>query len=135
MKITSICTVILAATLGLFSPGRVCGGTTTYTYDRAGRLLLADYGGNQTASFAYDNAGNLLFSSAAAPGLFFDLTPTGQLILSWPALPGQFSLQNATVLGAGAAWSAVSVTPVRVGDLMVATIPIGPVNLFYRLAK
>jgi len=34
--------------------------TVTYTYDAAGRLVLAGYGGGKTTAYTYDNAGNLL---------------------------------------------------------------------------
>ena len=34
--------------------------TVTYTYDDAGRLIQADYGGGAVLDYAYDAAGNLL---------------------------------------------------------------------------
>ena len=33
---------------------------TTYSYDSAGRLIKADYGGGASIAYTYDNAGNLL---------------------------------------------------------------------------
>jgi len=32
----------------------------SYSYDEAGRLIKADYGGETAVQYAYDNAGNLL---------------------------------------------------------------------------
>ncbi|MBI3988445.1 MAG: RHS repeat protein [candidate division NC10 bacterium] len=35
-------------------------GTTTYTYDEAGRLIRAGYGDGRVITYTYDAAGNLL---------------------------------------------------------------------------
>ncbi|HIJ60230.1 MAG TPA: RHS repeat protein [Nitrospirae bacterium] len=35
------------------------GGNITYTYDNAGRLIKADYGGGKSITYEYDNAGNM----------------------------------------------------------------------------
>jgi len=39
-----------------------------YSYDAAGRLILADYGGGKTISYSYDKAGNLLNRTVTAGG-------------------------------------------------------------------
>lgn len=44
-------------------------GTVNYTYDNAGRLIKADYGGGKSIDFTYDNAGNLLTRIVATPPL------------------------------------------------------------------
>lgn len=38
----------------------VSAGAITYTYDNAGRLVKADYGGGKSITYTYDNNGNLL---------------------------------------------------------------------------
>jgi len=38
----------------------------TYTYDEAGRLTRADYGGGKRIAYTYDNAGNMLRREALA---------------------------------------------------------------------
>ena len=46
--------------LCLCSAPYVTAGTVTYTYDKAGRLIKADYGQGKTIEYTYDQAGNLL---------------------------------------------------------------------------
>jgi hypothetical protein len=112
------------------------GGTIQYTYDRAGRLLLADYGNDRTASYAYDRAGNLLAAGAPTPGLAFGPGAGGGLTLSWPATPAGFGLQSAPALDGGLSWNALSVTPTQVDNLLSVTIPLNQgASQFYRLAK
>lgn len=41
--------------------------TITYGYDPAGRLVTADYGGEDPVNWSYDPAGNLLSRSAGIP--------------------------------------------------------------------
>ena len=110
-------------------------GTISYTYDPAGRLVSADYGGNRTTSYAYDNAGNLLQSFQPTPGLSIIGRIGNQLTLAWPASPGGFVLQRATSLGPGAQWTDAGLTPSLVGDLYVATVQIGTQAAYYRLRK
>ena len=43
------------------------GGTINYEYDRAGRLIAADYAGGNRLSYTYDNAGNLLGRTGKTP--------------------------------------------------------------------
>ena len=57
-KITVLLAMVMI--LSLFVSGFVFAGTITYTYDNAGRLTGADYGGGKTIAFTYDNNGNLL---------------------------------------------------------------------------
>jgi YD repeat-containing protein len=49
--------------------------TVVYTYDAAGRLVLADYGGGKTIGYSYDAAGNLLQRCT----LTVDFSPDGQV--------------------------------------------------------
>ncbi len=107
--------------------------TIHFTYDPAGRLVLADYGSNRTASYAYDNAGNLLLSSAPSPGIIIASLTNGQLTLLWSALPAGFTLQSATVLGSDANWADTGLKPVAAGGLLSVTVPVGPGATFYRL--
>lgn len=51
--------VIVFLTFLLFPIPPVFAGTITYTYDNAGRLIRADYGGGKVIEYFYDNAGNL----------------------------------------------------------------------------
>ena len=46
-------------------------GTITYTYDNAGRLIKADYGGGKTIGYSYDNAGNLLMMEILTGTVFY----------------------------------------------------------------
>lgn len=59
-------------------------GAVTYTYDAAGRLIKADYGGN-TVIYTYDASGNLLRRQSQVSGV-----PTLTLALNQPAFrPGE----------------------------------------------
>ena len=107
--------------------------TISYTYDPAGRLVSADYGGNRTTSYAYDNAGNLLQSSQPTPGITILDVSANQLTLTWPASPTGFILQRAASLGPGNQWTDAGLTPSLVGNLYVATIQIGAQSTYYRL--
>jgi YD repeat-containing protein len=44
----------------LFFGLAVLADPVKYSYDDAGRLILADYGNGNTIAYTYDNAGNLL---------------------------------------------------------------------------
>ena len=127
--------LLLLCGLVVATPFTVQCGTIQYTYDRAGRLILADYGSDRTESFAYDNAGNTVASSSPGPGMSLAVVSGGKITFSWPTLPASFSLQSTPTLDVGVSWSAVPVVPVQVGSLWTATVPIGSGNLFYRLAK
>lgn len=50
------------ARLAVFALGMatVAASTPSFTYDDAGRLLTADYGGGRRITYSYDNNGNLL---------------------------------------------------------------------------
>jgi YD repeat-containing protein len=111
------------------------GGGVTFTYDSAGRLLLANFGAGHSASYAYDNAGNLLLSSAPAPGIIIGPLVAGQLTLSWPALPSGFVLQKSATLGPTASWSTVTARTNQVGNLITVIIAVGPESDFYRLQQ
>jgi hypothetical protein len=111
------------------------GSNVALTYDPAGRLVSAEYGTNRTASYAYDNAGNLLLSSAPAPAIIVGPIASGQVTLSWPASPSGFTLQQATVLGPSPNWADAGVTQSQSGNFVIATVPVGPGTVFYRLKK
>jgi hypothetical protein len=66
--------LLLVVALPLLSPAPVTadGPTVTYTYDDAGRLVEADYGGVQIV-YDYDNAGNLLTRKVEFEKLYLPL--------------------------------------------------------------
>ena len=114
---------------------RISAGGIGYTYDQAGRLIVADYGTNRTISYAYDNAGNLILSSQPAPGLLVSRPSASQINLFWPIAPGGFLLYSSGSLGAGAQWNTSGAIQFQIGDLNVVTQALGPANTFYRLQK
>ena len=109
------------------------GGSVNYSYDSAGRLILADYGSHHTTSYVYDPSGNLLLASAPAPAIVVGSLAGGQLTLSWPAQPSGFVLQTASALGPGTSWSTVPTTPTQTGNLLTVNITVGSTTAFYRL--
>ena len=66
--------LLLAVALSSLSltPVVADGPTVTYTYDDAGRLIEADYGGVQIV-YDYDNAGNLLTRKVEFENLYLPL--------------------------------------------------------------
>ena len=110
-------------------------GVVSYTYDPAGRLVSADYGGGKSTSYAYDNAGNLIVSSQPSPGLLVSRPSASQIALFWPVAPGGFLLYSSGSLGAGAQWNLSGAVQFQIGDLNVVTQALGPANTFYRLQK
>ena len=52
--------VVFAVFLLLCAIPDAFAGTITYTFDNAGRLIKADYGGGKTIQYTYDNAGKIL---------------------------------------------------------------------------
>jgi len=52
--------VVLICTVLLLSGNTVTAAMIQYTYDNAGRLVKAEYGGGKTISYTYDPNGNLL---------------------------------------------------------------------------
>jgi YD repeat-containing protein len=54
----------------------------TYTYDNAGRLTKADYGGDKIIQFVYDNNGNLLERSMTSDRLPGDVNGNGEITLA-----------------------------------------------------
>ena len=66
-------------------PATAAAGTVTYTYDTAGRLTGADYGGGQRIDYTYDAAGNLVRREVAGgdttpPTVTCSATPS----ILWP---------------------------------------------------
>ena len=110
-------------------------GTVSYTYDPAGRLVAADYGGGKSTSYAYDNSGNLLLSSEPAPGLLIGPILNGQFNISWPSAPGPFTLEFTTALGAAAVWKPVGALISQAGNLSVVTLAAGSATTYYRLHR
>ena len=106
-----------------------------YTYDAAGRIVAADYGGGKSTSYAYDNAGNLIVSSQPSPGLLVSRPSAGQIALFWPTTPAGFLLYSSGSLGTGAPWNLSGAIQFQTGDLNVVTQAIGPASTFYRLQK
>jgi YD repeat-containing protein len=109
--------------------------SVVYTYNPAGRIIAADYGGGKSISYAYDNAGNLIVSSQPAPGLVVSRATTSQINLFWPAAPSGFGLYSSGGLGASAQWNFSGAMQFQAGDLNVVTQAFGPTNTFYRLQK
>ena len=109
--------------------------SVVYTYDPAGRIVAADYGGGKSTSYAYDNAGNLILSSQPSPALLVSRPSASQINLFWPVAPGGFVLYSSGSLGAGAQWNISGAIQFQTGDLNVVTQALGPFNTFYRLQK
>ena len=107
----------------------------SYTYDPAGRLVAADYGGGRSTSYAYDSAGNLLQTTAPAPSFALGPVVNHQLSLWWPANPGGFTLEAATTLGPGAPWTVMTPAPVLIGNQYGGTVNVGSGVQFFRLRK
>ncbi len=57
--ITLVSTILLAGALLLLNPRPAAADGPTVTYDKAGRLVEADYG-DISITYTYDNVGNLL---------------------------------------------------------------------------
>ena len=125
---------VIIAALEIMSP-LANASTIAYTYDPAGRIVVADYGGGKSTSYAYDNAGNLIVSSQPAPVLLVSRPSAGQINLFWPAAPGGFNLYSSGSLGAGAQWNFSGAIPAPAGDFNLVTLPLNPVTTFYRLQK
>ena len=51
---------IVLSLLLICMAGAASAANITYTYDAAGRLTTADYGGGKSIAYTYDNNGNLL---------------------------------------------------------------------------
>src|ERR1039457_4378275 len=109
--------------------------SVVYTYDPAGRIVAADYGGGKSTSYAYDNAGNLIVSSQPSPGLLVSRPSASQINLFWPVAPAGFVLYSSGSLGAGAQWNLSGAAQFQTGDLNVVTQAVSPHNTFYRLQK
>ena len=109
--------------------------SVTYTYDPAGRIVAADYGGGKSTSYAYDNAGNLIVFSQPSPGLLVSRPSASQINLFWPAAPAGFMLYSSGSLGTGAPWNLSGAIQFQMGDFNVVTQALGPANTFYRLQK
>lgn len=58
---------------------------------------------------------------------------SGQVEISWPDTAGAFDLESTPVLGPGAVWTPVMVTPVAGGGRFTVTLPPGAEAAFYRL--
>lgn len=127
--------VLTAIVLGGSVERAVLGGGIHYTYDTAGRLVLANYGAGHSASYAYDDAGNVLLSSAPAPAIVVGPLTAGQLTLSWPATPAGLALQKSPTLGPTASWSAVTAEQTQNGNVISVNVSVGDGAEFYRLQK
>lgn len=82
----------------LFHTSVVIGGTVSYTYDDAGRVIQADYGDGQVIQYAYDNAGNLLEREAVAAAQEITLEPQsydfGEVKVGSQSTPRLFKVTN-----------------------------------------
>ena len=113
---------------------RAQAGLQSFSYDAAGRIVAADYGGGKSISYAYDHAGNLVQWFQPAPGIVVDSLAGSQLTLFWPAAPAGFRLQSTSALGASAVWSDVLVTPVQMGNLNLVTVTVAGTTFFRLMA-
>jgi hypothetical protein len=57
----------------------------------------------------------------------------GSLVISWLDRYGNYTLETASALGAGAVWTPVGVTPVLGGGRYTVTLAPGGARAFYRL--
>lgn len=113
----------------------VDAGTISYTYDLAGRLVGADYGGGKTTSYAYDSSGNLLLASEPSPGLLMGPIVNGQFNIAWPSAPGAFVLEYTTTLGPAAVWQPLGAAVSQTGNLSIVRLSAGSATTYYRLHK
>jgi len=114
---------------------RGAGGTVNFTYDAAGRLTAANYGGTTNSSYAYDPAGNLILASAPTPALIVGPVVAGRVTLAWSAAPGGFILQHAITLKGANAWTDAPVTPIQEGAFIVVRLSAGSGATFFRLRQ
>ena len=89
-------------------------------------ITLTDSGNNPNA--------DILVTKIGRPWVKI-LRNASQLTFAWTTNVTGFALESATNLPAGANWTAVTNTPVRVGDQFTVTNSISGTNKFYRLRK
>ena len=85
-KMLSKIWVLFTLILFLYSIPYAAAGTVNYTYDDAGRLIKADYGGGKTIEYTYDKAGNLLkktVSTAGGTSVPCDFNGDGKTDILW----------------------------------------------------
>lgn len=58
---------------------------------------------------------------------------SNNLVLSWPAYYGDFTVQSASTLQGSNIWYDVPITPVVISNQLVVTIPVSNATTFYRL--
>jgi hypothetical protein len=74
-----------------------------------------------------------VFGLIGAAPLFSARLASNQLAITWPVSPLNLALEFTTNLAAPAVWNSAPQTPVVSGGQATVSIPIGPVNTFYRL--
>jgi uncharacterized repeat protein (TIGR03803 family) len=85
---------------------------------------------NSAGSISSDPA--LLVVNPGAPQLTILLSGTN-ILLTWPASPGDFALQSATNLLAPVIWTPVSSAPILVNGQNTVTVPVSGTQQFYEL--
>lgn len=111
------------------------GASTGGVYSISGTVGQHD-AGNPMIGGVYSITGGFwsLFAvqTPGAPTLL--ITPSGgKVVLSWPASPDGFALENNNSLTSPSGWSAVSPAPAVSGGFNYVTNAINPGNNFYRL--
>ncbi len=72
IKYPHVCCTILLFALFFAVPAQ--GANITYTYDNAGQLTKADYGGGKNIAYAYDAGGNMLRRQSIGDAATYTLT-------------------------------------------------------------
>lgn len=133
MTITNLLTLALALLPALLATD-AHAGNIAFTYDAAGRLVVADYGGNTNLFHIYDAAGNLTESSAPGPLLAAAKSPT-QTTFAWTSLASGWTLVSTTSLRPPVTWTPVAVTPANNGVQFIANVNNPPGAVFFLLRK
>lgn len=108
-------------------PDTVMVGIGSSSIDAAGN------GSNQYASFTYSHYGPT--PAVVPPPTLAIAAALPNVVLTWPTSAAGFQLQRAGQLGAGAAWTAITNTPVQVGDQFQLSVPASGDVQFFRLAR
>lgn len=82
-------------------------------------------------------AAALVFAGVAEaqPALRIETTQDARVRLSWPDSAGDYGLEQASSIGSGAVWRAVTVAPSRAGGLLGVTVGAGDRSQFFRLRQ
>jgi hypothetical protein len=102
-----------------------------------------NFTGSGTAVVRASQAGNVQFfpvaversvTAANEPILYIERQGT-DVRIRWPSWANDYSLEFVAQLGSGAPWQPVATSPVAQGDFLVAVVPVGPSQRYFRLRR